>query len=69
MDWVDWRCSIGQDLKAGSLAVSLLNQGYEHRMKRKVQCKINETETLEMGPAIYPLTSHLGDFDVYSSLL
>ena len=47
MDWVDWRCSIGQDLKAGSLAVSLLNQGYEHRMKRKVQCKINETETLE----------------------
>lgn len=47
MDWVDWRYNIGQDLKASSLAVSLLNQGYEHRMKRKVQCKINETETLE----------------------
>lgn len=35
---------LGKSLKDSSLAVSLLNQGYEHRMKRKIN-EINETET------------------------
>lgn len=27
MDWVDWRCNIGQDLKASSLAAKSFEPG------------------------------------------